>query len=103
MEIKIDLNNTTNKKDILEILGEALGYKSESFWGRNWDAFKDILGYVDIGGINGTNKIIADPLTVIFANFHEFKNQMPKDFNILESILNDNKKENPNFDYTFIE
>ena len=71
--------------------------------GKNWDAFKDILGYLDTGGIYGTNKIISAPTTLTFENFHEFKHQMPNDFNLLESILNENKKENPDFDYKFIE
>lgn len=103
MEITIDLNNVTNKKDILQILGEALGYKDEDHWSKNWDAFNDILGYLDTGGIYGTNKIIFDPVTLIFENFQEFKHQMPEDFIILETILNENKKENSYFDYKFIE
>lgn len=103
MEIKVDLNKITNKKDILQILGKSLGYKDEDFWGKNWDAFNDILRYIDTGGIYGTNKIISDPITLIFENFHEFKFQMPDDYNILESILNENKKDNLDFDYMFIE
>ena len=103
MDINVDFNNLTNKKDILQILGKALGYNDEDFRGKNWDAFNDILGYLDSGGIYGTNKIISNPITMVFENFHEFKLQMPKDFNILESILNENKKENSNFDYKFIE
>ena len=103
MEIKIDLNQAINKIEILQILGEALGYKAENIWGENWDAFKDILGYLNTGGIYGTNEIISDPITLTFENLHEFKSQMPKDFNILESILIENKEENPNFDYKFIE
>lgn len=103
MKIKINFNNVTNTKDIFQILGRALGYKDETFWGKNWDAFKDILGYLDTGGIHGTNEIISDPITLTFENFHEFKNQMPEDFNILESILNENKKENPDFNYKFTE
>ena len=103
MEIKIDLNKITNEQDLLQILGEALGYKAENIWGKNWDAFKDILGYLETGGIYGTNEIISDPITLIFENYHEFKHQMPKDFNILWSILNENKKEYPDFDFKFIE
>ena len=103
MEIKVDLNKVTNKKNVLQILGKALGYNDEYYWGKNWDAFKDILGYIDTGGIYGTNKIISGPITMIFENFHEFKYQMPEDFNILERILNENKKDNLDFDYMFIE
>ena len=103
MDIKIDFNNGTNKKDLLHIIGEALGYKDKDFWGKNWDAFNDILGYLDTGGIYGTNKIISDPITLLFKNFHEFKYQKPEDFIMLESILNENKKENPDFNYKFSE
>jgi len=103
MEIKIDLNNHTNKKDIPQKLGEALGYKDKDIWGENWDAFNDILGYLDTGGIYGTNKIISDPITLLIKNFHEFKYQKPEDYYILVNILKENKKENPDFNYKFIE
>jgi len=103
MDIKVDFNNVTNKKDILQIVGKAFGYNAEDFWGKNWDAFNDLLGNLDTGGIYGTNKIISNPITMIIENFHEFKFQMPEDFIILKNILNENKNENPDFNYKFIE
>ena len=80
MEIKINLNKVTNKKDFFQILGRVLGYKDETIWGKNWDAFNDILRYLDVGGIYGTNEIISAPITLIFENFNEFKQQLPDDF-----------------------
>ena len=103
MKITIDFNNVANKNDILQILGEALGYNDEDVWGKNWDAFNDILGYLGRGGIYGSNKIISDPITLLFENFQEFKHHMPEDFTTLENILNENKKENSDFKYKFIE
>lgn len=99
MEIKIDLNKVTNKQNLLQAIGQGLGYKDENSWGMNWDALSDILEYLDRGGIYGTNKIISTPVTLTFENYHEFKLHNSNDFNILVNILNENKKENPDFNY----
>lgn len=101
MEIKIDLENAIQVETVLDILGKALGYSEEKFWGKNWDAFKDILCYLDTGGIYGTNRVISLPVTLVIRNFQEFKNQAPRDFEILLDILNNEKIKSSGFDFNF--
>lgn len=101
MEINIDLENTIQVETVLNILGKALGYSEEKYWGRNWDAFNDILCCIDTGGIYGSNEIISFPVTFLISNFQEFKNQAPKDFEFLLDILNNGKIRNSGFDFYF--
>lgn len=102
MEIKIDLKNVFSEDEVLQTMGEALGYTGDKFWGKNWNAFKDILGYLDTGGINGDNEIFPMPVALLIENFQEFKSQAPEDFTIFEDILNITKNENKEFDFKFI-
>ena len=101
MEIEIDLENANRGDMVLPILGEALGYTKENYWGKNWDAFADILGYLNTGGIYGTNEIILMPVVLLIRNFQDFKHYAPNDFAILTDILNDRRKKNSDFDYQF--
>jgi len=101
MEIEIDLENIASVETVINILGKALGYSDEKYWGKNWDAFNDILGYLDTGGIYETNKIISMPVVLLIRNFQEFKYQAPKDFEILLDILNKEKIKSSGFDFKF--
>ena len=101
MEVEIDLENAVQKETVLDIFGKALGYSEEKYWGRNWDAFHDILCCLDTGGIYGTNEILSLPLTFLISNFQEFKNQAPRDFEILLDILNEEKARSSGFDFIF--
>jgi hypothetical protein len=107
MEFRIDLNNESDEREILQILGEALGYSDGKFWGKNWDAFNDILRYLNVGGIWGDNKIISSPIVLYISNFQNFKIQAPQRFVILKEILEETKqrysKGGEIFDYKFME
>jgi len=107
MELKIDLNNESDEKTILQIFGEALGYSEEKLWGKNWDAFNDILGYLDVGGIWGNNILLSFPMIFLISNFHNLKIQAPQDFVILNEILKETKlkyaKDGKMFNYKFFE
>ncbi|MDP1813343.1 MAG: barstar family protein [Leadbetterella sp.] len=103
MEIKIDLKNASSKEDVLQILGEVLGYDETKSWGKNWDAFNDILRYLDKGGIWGTNEVFVFPVALLISNFQTFKSQASNDFAILEDILNETKSANSEFDFKFVE
>lgn len=103
MEIRIDLARAKTKSKVLNIFGIAFGYTDEKNWGKNRDAFKDSLGYLDSGGIWGTNEIIRKPVIISIMNYNDFKEQAPIDFSILETILNDEKTKNPDFNFYFIE
>jgi RNAse (barnase) inhibitor barstar len=102
MEIEIDLENIASVETVINILGKALDYSDEKYWGKNWDAFNDILCCIDTGGIYGTNKIISLPVVFLIRNFQEFKYQAPNDFEILLDILNKEKINNSGFDFKFI-
>jgi len=101
MEVEIDLEDTIQVETVLNILGAALGYSEEKYWGKNWDAFNDILCCLDTGGIYGTNEILSLPVTLLISNFQEFKNQAPRDFEILLDILNEEKIGSSGFDFNF--
>lgn len=103
MELIIDLAKAKTELEVLNIFGRAFGYTEEKFWGKNWDAFNDILAYLDVGGIYGTNDIINNPIKISIRNFHDFKTQAPYEFSILKNILNKQKIKNPNFEFNFIE
>ena len=107
MTLEIDLKNLSDERAILEILGAALGYTDDKIWGKNMDAFNDILGYLEQGGIWGNNKIIHYPLALRISNFQNFRNHVPGRFTILNEILESHKdryaKENKIFEFNFIE
>lgn len=90
------------KDEVLKIFGNAFGYTEEKYWGKNWDAFKDILGYLNSGGIYGTNMIIREPITLVIENYYDYKYESPEDFAILVSIINDESK-NSGFRYKFVD
>lgn len=107
MEIITNLNNEPDEKSVLQILGMALGYTDDKFWGKNWDAFNDILRYLDKGGIWGDNQIFSFPLVLQISNFQNFQSQAPQKFAIFNEILAETKqnyaKDGRTFDYKFIE
>lgn len=107
MEISIDLHNATDEQNVLQILGESLGYNENKFWGKNWDALNDILGYLDTGGIWGDNQIFSSPILLQIAHFQAFKKNNPQRFIILNEILQNIKEKyvqkGLKFDFMFIE
>lgn len=101
MEVEIDLENAIRVESVINILGKALGYSEEKYWGKNWDAFNDILCCLDTGGIYGTNETISLPVTLTIRNFQEFRNQTPRDFEILLDIFNNKKIKSSGFYFNF--
>jgi hypothetical protein len=106
MTIAADLDNTDSAEIVLEILGAACGYDSAAVWGRNWDAFNDILRHLETGGIWGMNKPYGFPLLFNVSNFESFQAKWPEKFKILVEILEDAKqfyaRRNLTFDYIFL-
>lgn len=103
MEIIVDLKNFEYKKTILAEIGHALYFGKN--WGANWDALNDALRYLDQDGIWGDCHIFKFPLKIIFNNYQEFQKKDPKNYKILNEILDSTEKFysdcNKNFSYTF--
>ncbi len=98
--IEVDLEGSPAKVDVLNTIGKVLGYTENQKWGKNWDAFNDIIEYLDKGGIYGKNEIILKPLIFSIKNWTCFSINEPEDFTILLSILNDKKSKYPGeFDF----
>ena len=101
--IEVDLEGSLTKVDVLNTFGNALGYTEDQKWGVNWDAFNDILEYLDTGGIFGKNEIILKPLIFSIKNWTGFSINEPKDFAILLSILTNKKtKYKDEFDFQLL-
>ena len=101
--IEINLEGSLTKVNVLNTFGKLLGYTEDQKWGKNWDAFNDILEYLDAGGIYGKNIIILNPIIFSIKNWIGFSNNEPKDFAILLSILNDKRTKYPGeFDFQLL-
>ena len=115
--VVLDLYHVRSKEQLIDLLGEKLelggpagnhpvtAVDAGRGWGRNWDALKDSLAYLDSGGIWGTSRPFRFPLRIRFANSSNYRKADPQGFETLAGILGDVQgiyaKDGMRFSYEF--
>ncbi|MBX9809637.1 barstar family protein [Candidatus Gracilibacteria bacterium] len=83
--ISLDVSNISNKEDLFDLFSQTFGFPS--YFGKNWDAFEEVLSGMNFEKITGIN-ITGIHLSCV--GYDRFKINFPTgEREIFESILTD--------------